>query len=92
MSLDEMPDEQKTKILAQIEEGDIATVNGILFEWAKGVNVPVRFAGQRVGRLQRRSAAGGYTCGGLTLVGEQGPEFVEMPQARTCTRRRRPGR
>jgi hypothetical protein len=79
MSLDEMPDEQKTKILAQIEEGDIATVNGILFEWAKGVNVPVRFAGQGSVGFEKK-AAGGYTRGGLTLVGEQGPEFVEMPQ------------
>jgi hypothetical protein len=79
MSLDEMPDEQKTKILAQIEEGDIATVNGILFEWAKGVNVPVRFAGQGSVGFEKL-AAGGYTRGGLTLVGEQGPEFVEMPQ------------
>ena len=79
MSLDEMPDEQKTKILAQIEEADIATVNGILFEWAKGVNVPVRFAGQGSVGFEKK-AAGGYTRGGLTLVGEQGPEFVEMPQ------------
>lgn len=79
MSLDEMPDEQKTKILAQIEEGDVATVNGILFEWAKGVNVPVRFAGQGSVGFEKK-AAGGYTRGGLTLVGEQGPEFVEMPQ------------
>ncbi|MEK9644917.1 MAG: hypothetical protein VW547_05180, partial [Alphaproteobacteria bacterium] len=50
-----------------------------LFEWAKGVNVPVRFAGQGSVGFEKK-AAGGYTRGGLTLVGEQGPEFVEMPQ------------
>jgi hypothetical protein len=82
MGLEGMPDEQKTKILAQVEQGDVDTVNAILFEWSKGVNVPVRFAGQgSIGFMKNaRGTPPGGSPGGLTLVGEEGPEFVDMPK------------
>ena len=82
VSLDEMPDSQKTDILAEVKQGDIDTVNAILFEWSKGINVPVRFAGQgSIGFMKNaRGTPPGGSPGGLTLVGEEGPELVNMPR------------
>lgn len=82
MSLDDMPEEQKTALLLQIDQGDKATVDAVLFKLAQGVNVPVRFNGQgSVGFMKNaRGTPPGGSPGGLTLVGEEGPELVDMPK------------
>ncbi len=85
--LEDMPEEQKTALLLQINDGDKATVDAILFEYQRGVNVPVRFVGQgQVGFMKNaRGTPPGGSPGGLTLVGEEGPELVEMPKGAHVT-------
>lgn len=46
VGLDGVPAETKAKLLAQLDEGDIAVVEKYLSNWRKGVDVPVRFKGQ----------------------------------------------
>lgn len=79
-SMDNIPEEQKTKLIAQLEQGDIDLVNAWLAEWRKGVNVPVRFAGQGNVGFQKNATGTPSSPGGLTLVGENGPELVNMPR------------
>jgi hypothetical protein len=85
--LEDMPEEQKTALLLEIADGDKATVDAILFEYQKGVNVPVRFVGQgQVGFMKNaKGTPPGGSPGGLTLVGEEGPELVEMPKGAHVT-------
>lgn len=87
VGLEEMPDEQKTALLLQIDQGDKATVDATLFKWQQGIQVPVRFVGQGdVGFMKNaRGTPPGGSPGGLTLVGEEGPELVMMPRGAHVT-------
>lgn len=82
IGLEGVPDETKTRLLAELEDGDIATVQGYLDKWKEGVDVPVRFKGQ--GAVGFMKDANGTppegSPGGLTLVGELGPELVHVPR------------
>jgi hypothetical protein len=80
LALKDMPEEQKTNIIAQINQGDIDTVNAILANYAKGINVPLRFQGQGGVGFMKNATGTSSSPGGLTLVGEQGPELVNMPR------------
>lgn len=82
MGLEGVPDETKTRLLAELEDGDIETVQGYLDKWKAGVDVPVRFKGQ--GAIGFMKDANGTppegSPGGVTLVGEFGPELVHVPR------------
>lgn len=82
LGLEGVPDETKTRLLAELEDGDIATVQGYLDKWKAGVDVPVRFKGQ--GAIGFMKDANGTppegSPGGLTLVGELGPELIHVPR------------
>ena len=75
-ALDKMPDEQKTNLLLQLEEGDYAAVEAALARYRLGVDVPVRFKGQGSVGFEKRAAGGPVNAGQPYLVGEKGPEIV----------------
>ena len=85
VGLEGVPDETKARMIAYLEDGDIATVEGYLQEWGKGVTVPVRFTGQgKVGFMKDEFATGtDFAPGGRVLVGERGPEIVDLPHGST---------
>ena len=87
LGLEGVPEETKANLITQLQEGDIATVEAYLQTWALGVNVPVRFVGQgNVGFMKNaRGTPPGGSPGGLTLVGEEGPELVNMPRGAHVT-------
>lgn len=82
-----VPEETKTRLLTELADGDIASVEGYLWKWGQGVTVPVRFVGQgSVGFMKNaRGTPPGGSPGGLTLVGEEGPELVNMPKGAVVT-------
>ena len=79
-TMDDIPDEQKVALITQLEQGDVDTVNAWLTQWAKGVNVPVRFKGQGNVGWMKDATGTSWSPGGATLVGEQGPEIINMPR------------
>jgi hypothetical protein len=70
-SLDDMPDEQKTKLLMEINEGDKATVDAVLFKWQQGINVPVRFQGQGQVGFEKKAKGGPVRAGVPYIVGDR---------------------
>ncbi len=80
-----VPAETKSRMIAYLEDGDIETVEGFLTTWGKGVTVPVRFVGQgKVGFMKDEFATGtDFAPGGRVLVGERGPEIVDLPHGST---------
>lgn len=85
--LEGVPDETKARLITYLNEGDLASVEGYLWKWGQGITVPVRFAGQ--GSVGFMKAAGGTppdgSPGGYTLVGEEGPELLELPRGARVT-------
>jgi hypothetical protein len=82
-ALDKMPDEQKTQLLLQLEEGDYAAVEAALARYRLGVDVPVRFKGQGSVGFEKRASGGPVNAGQPYLVGERGPEIVVPGQSGT---------
>lgn len=70
MSLGDMPEEQKTALLLQIDQGDKSTVDQILFTLQQGVTVPVRFSGQGTVGFMKNAAGGDIRRGVPSMVGE----------------------
>jgi hypothetical protein len=83
MALDAIPEETKAELIAQLREGDIATVEAYLARLREGVTVPVRFAGQGGVGFEKRAAGGPVRAGQPYLVGEKGPEIVVPGQSGT---------
>lgn len=75
-AMDNVPDEKKVELLAQLDEGDIAVVEAYITEWGKGIDVPVRFKGQGSVGFEKRATGGPVNAGQPYLVGEKGPEIV----------------
>ncbi len=83
VALDNLPDEQQTNLLLQLEEGDYAAVEAALARYRLGVDVPVRFKGQGSVGFEKRATGGPVTAGTPYLVGEKGPEIVVPGQSGT---------
>jgi hypothetical protein len=83
VALDNLPDEQQTNLLLQLEEGDYAAVEAALARYRLGVDVPVRFKGQGSVGFEKRAMGGPVTAGTPYLVGERGPEIVVPGQSGT---------
>jgi hypothetical protein len=75
-TLDGIPEEQQVKLLAQLEDGDVAVVEEYLRKLRLGVVVPLRFAGQGSVGFEKRAKGGPVSAGKPYIVGEQGPELV----------------
>jgi hypothetical protein len=82
-ALDNLPDEQKTNLLLQLEEGDYAAVEAALARYRLGVDVPVRFKGQGSVGFEKRAMGGPVNAGQPYIVGEKGPEIVVPGQSGT---------
>jgi hypothetical protein len=78
IALDNIPEETKTALLAQLDTGSIVVVEDYLQRLGRGVNVPVRFTptGDAIGVDGARAAGGPVSAGSSYLVGERGPEVV----------------
>lgn len=70
MALDDVPEETKTNLIAQLQDGDIATVETYLNRWAQGVNVPVRFQGQGQVGFEKKASGGPVKAGVPYVVGD----------------------
>lgn len=86
LTLKEIPQEQKTEVLALIDEGKLDEANYILGALTAARNVLIT---PIVGRgangnftitANNRSAVGSSAGGGVTMVGETGPELVNLPR------------
>ncbi len=75
-----VPAETKSRMITYLEQGDIASVESYLTTWGKGITVPVRFAGQGSIGFEKNARGTDFSPGGLTLVGEEGAEFVDLPR------------
>lgn len=75
-----VPPETKARLIAELDQGDIASVESYLQTWGKGINVPVRFQGQGSIGFEKNATGTDFFRGGRTLVGEEGPEFVDLPR------------
>lgn len=75
-TLDGIPEQQQVKLLAQLEDGDVAVVEEYLLKLRQGVIVPVKFQGQGGVGFEKRAKGGPVAAGSPYLVGEQGPELV----------------
>lgn len=73
---DDIKPEVKTKLLAELDAGKLDYVLTLLDNLAKGIDIPVRLSSSGLGYSRR--ASGGPTSG-LTLLGEEGPELVDLP-------------
>jgi hypothetical protein len=83
LALKDMPEQQKTEIIAQINQGDIDTVNAILANYAKGINVPLRFQGQGDVGFMKNATGTSFNPGGPTLVHRD--EIINMPRGASVT-------
>lgn len=73
-----IPPEVKTKLYQELDEGKLNEVILQLDEWKKGIDVPIRYQPSGGGGGVSYRASGG-PAGGLTVVGEQGPELLDLP-------------
>lgn len=65
-----VPEETKAKLIAQLNEGDVAVVEAYLTEWGKGIDVPVRFKGQGNVGFEKKAAGGLVSAGQPVIVGD----------------------
>jgi hypothetical protein len=90
---DKIPPEVKTELYAELNTGDLDAVRAQVELWENGIDLPIRprmgpvigsgamttTAGDVIGQLRGARAAGGpVSAGGAYLVGEQGPEILQM--------------
>lgn len=72
-----IPPEIKTQLYTMLDEGKLNEVVLMLDNWKNGVDIPLRVI--KPGELGYEKRASGGPARGLTLVGEQGPELVDLP-------------
>lgn len=75
-----VPSTVKTMLYQELDAGNLDTVMLILENLKKGVDVPVRLLKPGELGYEKNAVGTSFSPGGLTLVGEEGPEFVEMPR------------
>lgn len=80
-----LPPERSTKILAALDEGNLAAVEAMLANLTRNRNMSVSIQAQGgvgydvgVGPGNRRASGGPVHAGETYLVGEQGPELLQM--------------
>lgn len=77
---DSIPSEVKTKLYQELDQGKLDQVLLELDNLRKGVDVPVRLLQPGDVGFMRNASGTDSSPGGLTLVGEEGPELVKMPK------------
>ncbi len=91
-AMEDVPEETKAQIIVALDRGKQAEVDAWLAEKAKGITVPFYtvVSGQRGNKDTGFQYATGtnFAQGGVALVGEDGPELVDLPtgaKVRTAT-------
>jgi hypothetical protein len=85
---EDIPAEKKTDLLLKLQQGDVDEVYAIIKEIEKKryMRVGVRFDDSAAGIIKPPKGGGlvgkatGGPAGGRTLVGEAGPEIVDLPE------------
>jgi hypothetical protein len=90
---DQIPPEVKTQLYAELDEGKLQQVNDQVRLWSNGIDLPVTprllpvigsgatytVDGDAIGQKMGARAKGGpVSAGGAYLVGEEGPEILQM--------------
>lgn len=75
--LDGIDPEVRTRLLTELDQGEFNAVLLQLNSLREDINVKVKVSGP--GSIGYEKRASGGPAGGLTLVGERGPELVDLP-------------